>query len=38
MQRKDGKTTVTVEYQIEDEYVGNLYIGAKFVETAVLER
>ena len=38
MQRKDGKTTVTVEFQLEDEYVGNLYIGAKFVESAVLER
>jgi len=38
MERKDGKTTVTVEYQVEDEYVGNLYIGAKFVESVVIDR
>lgn len=38
MERKDGKTTVTVRYQVEDDYVGNLYIGGRFVESVVLER
>jgi hypothetical protein len=38
MQRKDGVTTVTVTYQTEDDYLGNLYIGARFSETAVINR
>jgi len=38
MERKDGKTTVTVSYNNEDNYIGNLYIGGRFVESIVIER
>ena len=38
MERKDGRTTVTVTYETEDDYVGNLFIGAKFNESIVIER
>jgi len=38
MERKDGKTTVTVSYEKEDDYIGNLYIGGRFVESIVIER
>ena len=38
MERKDGKTTVTVSYELRDNYVGNLFIGGKFVESIVIER
>ncbi len=38
MERKDGKTTVTVTYQAEDSYIGNLFIGARFSEQAVIDR
>lgn len=38
MERKDGKTTVTVTYETRDDYVGNLFIGAKFSESVVLDR
>ena len=38
MERKDGVTTVTVTYEIEDDYIGNLFIGARFSETAVINR
>jgi hypothetical protein len=38
MNRKDGKTTITISYEVSDDYVGNLFIGARFVETAVIER
>jgi len=38
MERKDGKTTITVTYEASDDYVGNMFIGARFVETAVIER
>lgn len=38
MERKDGKTTITVRYEAEDDYIANLFIGARFVETAVIER
>lgn len=38
MERKDGKTTVTVKYEKRDEYVGNLFIGGWFVESIVIER
>jgi hypothetical protein len=38
MERKDGKTTVTVTYETRDNYVANLYIGASFVEKVVIER
>lgn len=38
MERKDGKTTITVTYEARDEYVANMFIGAHFVEIAVIER
>ena len=38
MSRKDGKTTVTVTYEQRDKYIGNLFIGGKFVETIVIDR
>ena len=38
MVRKDGKTTVTVNYTVENDYIGNLFIGARFTEQAVINR
>jgi len=38
MERKDGKTTVTVKYEKRDDYVGNLFIGGVFVESIVIDR
>ena len=38
MVRKDGKTTVTVEYEVRDNYIGPLFIGAHFVESVVIDR
>lgn len=38
MDRKDGRTTVTVSYESRDDYIGNLFIGAKFTETIVIDR
>jgi hypothetical protein len=38
MLRKDGKTTITVSYEARDTFVGNLFIGATFVEIAVIDR
>lgn len=38
MIRKDGKTTITVSYEIRDDFVGNLFIGAKFEEIVVIDR
>jgi hypothetical protein len=38
MARKDGKTTVTVTYEIRDTYVGNLFIGGNFSESIVIDR
>ena len=38
MIRKDGKTTVTVSYEVRDSFVGNMFIGATFVEIAVIDR
>lgn len=38
MQRKDGKTTITVTYEAQEDYVGNMFIGARFVESAVIDR
>ena len=35
---KDGKTTVTVAYEVRDPYIGNLFIGASFVESVVIDR
>jgi hypothetical protein len=38
MERKDGKTTVTVRYEVRDAYVANLFIGGTFVESIVIDR
>ena len=38
MQRKDGVTTVTVSYEVQADYLGNLFIGARFTEQAVIDR
>jgi hypothetical protein len=38
MERKDGKTTVTVSYEKRDNYVGNLFIGGSFVQSIVIDR
>lgn len=38
MQRKDGKTTVTVTYEVKNDYIANLFIGARFSEQAVIDR
>jgi hypothetical protein len=38
MERKDGKTTVTVTYETRDDFIGNLFIGASFSESVVIDR
>ena len=38
MQRKDGKTTVTVTYETRDVFIGNLFIGANFSESIEIDR
>ncbi len=38
MERKDGKTTVTVTYETRDSYIGNLFIGAQFSDSIVIDR
>jgi hypothetical protein len=38
MERNDGKTTVTVTYETRDNYVGNLFIGAQFSNSVVIDR
>ncbi|MFT5656949.1 MAG: hypothetical protein ACI9KN_000218 [Gammaproteobacteria bacterium] len=38
MTRKDGKTTVTVSYERRDDYIANLFIGAKFSNSVVIDR
>lgn len=38
MTRKDGKTTVTVTYEMRDAYIGNMFIGANFSESVVIDR
>ena len=38
MERKDGKTTVTVSYETRDAYIANMFIGASFTESVVLDR
>ena len=38
MERKDGKTTVTVDYEVRDNFIGPLFIGAHFAQSAVIER
>ena len=36
--RKDAKTTIVVSYEIRADYIANLFIGGKFVETIVIDR
>ncbi len=38
MERKDGKTTVTISYEVRDDYIANLFIGGNFVESVVIDR
>jgi hypothetical protein len=38
MVRKDGKTTVTVAYETRDTLFGNLFIGASFSDSVVINR
>ncbi len=38
MERKDGVTTVTVSYEVSDDYIGNLFIGGRFTERVVINR
>jgi hypothetical protein len=38
MSRKDGQTTVTVTYRVQDDYIGNLFIGGNFTESVVIDR
>ncbi|MCP4334904.1 MAG: DUF4845 domain-containing protein [Gammaproteobacteria bacterium] len=38
MERKNGKTTVTVTYETRDSYIGNLFIGAQFTASVVINR
>ena len=38
MERKDGKTTVTVDYEVRDSFIGPLFIGGHFVESTVIDR
>ncbi len=38
MSRKNGKTTVTIEYESRRPYIGPLFIGGHFVETIVINR
>ena len=36
--RKNGKTTVVVSYEVKVDYIANLFIGGRFVETIVIDR
>jgi Domain of unknown function (DUF4845) len=38
IERKDGKTTVTVTYESRRPYISNLYIGGNFSDSVVIER
>ena len=38
MERADGKTTITVTYEDKANYIGNLFIGARFSESIVINR
>lgn len=38
MTRKDGKTTITISYENRDDYIGNLFIGASFTNSVVIDR
>jgi len=38
MVRKNGKTTVTIDYESRRPYIGNLFIGGTFSESVVIDR
>lgn len=38
IQRKDGKTTITISYRTQRPYIGNLFIGGNFTESVVTDR
>ncbi len=38
IERKDGKTTITVSYRTQRPYIGNLFIGGNFSESVVTDR
>ena len=38
IERKDGKTTVTVTYETKKPYIANLFIGGNFSESVVIDR
>lgn len=38
IERKDGKTTVTITYETKQPYIGDLFIGANFSESVVIDR
>ncbi len=38
MSRKDGKTTISVNYETRSPFLANLFIGGNFSETIVIDR
>ncbi len=38
IERKDGKTTVTITYESRQPYISNLFIGGSFTESVVINR
>lgn len=38
MERKNGKTTITIAYEVQHPYIANLYIVGKFSESVVIDR
>ena len=38
MERADGKTIVTITYEEKADYIGNMFIGARFSESIVIDR
>jgi len=38
IERKNGKTTVTITYETRRPYIGNLFIGGNFSESVVIDR
>ncbi len=38
IERVDNKTTVTITYETRDNYIGNLFIGGRFVESVTIDR
>ena len=38
IERKDGKTTITISYRTQRPYIGNLFIGGNFTESVVIDR